>query len=100
MTDPDTCWIGVDESGKGDYFGPLVIAAVCVETETAGMLRGSGVKDSKTLSDRVTRSRARHPGLCRTMWWRGPPSTTSCMASSRTSNKLRAGATHERSRTC
>jgi ribonuclease HIII len=67
MTAPDTCWIGVDESGKGDYFGPLVIAAVCVETETAGMLRGSGVKDSKTLSDRVIADLAPDiQGLCRT----------------------------------
>jgi ribonuclease HIII len=63
----DACWIGVDESGKGDYFGPLVIAAVCVETETAGMLRGSGVKDSKTLSDRVIADLAPDiQGLCRT----------------------------------
>src|SRR3989304_6006148 len=67
MTAPDTCWIGVDESGKGDYFGPLVIAAVCVETETAGMLRGSGVKDSKTLSDRAIADLAPDiQGLCRT----------------------------------
>lgn len=44
-------YIGTDESGKGDYFGPLVIAGVFVDRETAGKLRVAGVKDSKELSD-------------------------------------------------
>ena len=26
-------WIGTDESGKGDYFGPLVVAGVFVNLE-------------------------------------------------------------------
>lgn len=43
--------IGTDESGKGDYFGPLVCAAVCVDEITAGELRSAGVRDSKTCSD-------------------------------------------------
>lgn len=43
--------IGTDESGKGDYFGPLVCAAVCVDEITAGELRSIGVRDSKTCSD-------------------------------------------------
>ncbi len=67
MTAPSPAWIGVDESGKGDYFGPLVIAAVCVDEETAGMLRASGVRDSKTLSDRTIADLAKEiEGLCRT----------------------------------
>ena len=41
--------IGVDESGKGDYFGPLVIAAVYVGPEHLAAIEG--VKDSKKLSD-------------------------------------------------
>lgn len=62
-----SAWIGVDESGKGDYFGPLVIAAVCVDDETAALLRGSGVRDSKRLSDRTVAELADDiPGLCRT----------------------------------
>ncbi|MEO5658074.1 MAG: ribonuclease HIII [Nitrospiria bacterium] len=66
MTTPES-WIGVDESGKGDYFGPLVIAAVCVDTETAAMLRGSGIRDSKTLSDRkIADLSPEIEGLCRT----------------------------------
>jgi len=43
--------IGTDESGKGDYFGPLVSAGVYVDKESAGKLLACGVKDSKKLSD-------------------------------------------------
>jgi ribonuclease HIII len=43
--------IGTDESGKGDYFGPLVAAAVYVDEKSANELNLIGVKDSKTLSD-------------------------------------------------
>ncbi|MGQ0812158.1 MAG: ribonuclease HIII [Nitrospiraceae bacterium] len=43
--------IGIDESGKGDYFGPLVIAAVFVNTTTEGELRLMQVRDSKKISD-------------------------------------------------
>lgn len=41
--------IGVDESGKGDYFGPLVVAACYVGPEHLAELEG--VKDSKKLTD-------------------------------------------------
>lgn len=41
--------IGVDESGKGDFFGPLVIAACYVGDEHLAELEG--VKDSKKLTD-------------------------------------------------
>ncbi|MCH8273320.1 MAG: ribonuclease HIII [Armatimonadetes bacterium] len=41
--------IGVDESGKGDYFGPLVIAACYVGPEHLAELEG--VRDSKRLTD-------------------------------------------------
>ena len=44
-------WAGVDESGKGDYFGPLVSAAVCVDPIAASSLELLGVADSKRLSD-------------------------------------------------
>ncbi len=43
--------IGIDESGKGDYFGPLVIAAVFVDATMQGELRLIGARDSKKLSD-------------------------------------------------
>ena len=43
--------IGIDESGKGYYFGPLVIAAVFVDATTQGELKLMEVRDSKKISD-------------------------------------------------
>lgn len=43
--------IGTDEVGKGDYFGPLVIAGVYVDEEIEAKLKALGVRDSKSLSD-------------------------------------------------
>jgi ribonuclease HIII len=43
--------IGLDESGKGDYFGPLVIGAVFVDQQTEDRLKALGVRDSKLLTD-------------------------------------------------
>lgn len=40
---------GVDESGKGDFFGPLVIAAVYVNRDNAKKLMELGVADSKSI---------------------------------------------------
>ena len=54
-----TSWIGTDEAGKGDYFGPLVSAAVFVDERTAALLKELGVRDSKTLSDARVRQLAR-----------------------------------------
>src|SRR5881275_3253664 len=48
---------GVDESGKGDFFGPLVIAGVYVDREIARNLLDVGVADSKRISS-DTRIRA------------------------------------------
>jgi len=42
--------IGVDESGKGDFFGPLVIAGVYVDGDVAHRLRDAGAVDSKRIS--------------------------------------------------
>ncbi len=51
ITHPD--WfqphIGVDESGKGDFFGPLVIAGVYVDPKVARMLHETGAVDSKRI---------------------------------------------------
>ena len=41
---------GVDESGKGDFFGPLVIAGVYVDAGIARKLLDAGVQDSKRIS--------------------------------------------------
>ena len=43
--------IGSDESGKGDYFGPLVVAAVRLEAGESDELEGGPVRDSKRLDD-------------------------------------------------
>ena len=40
---------GIDESGKGDFFGPLVVACVFVSEDTKEKLRGIGVQDSKAI---------------------------------------------------
>tara|TARA_R110002096_G_scaffold123870_3_gene267831 strand:+ start:9701 stop:10594 length:894 start_codon:yes stop_codon:yes gene_type:complete len=42
---------GSDEAGKGDYFGPLVVAAVRLEPKLGIELQEMGVDDSKNLSD-------------------------------------------------
>jgi ribonuclease HIII len=42
--------IGIDESGKGDFFGPLVIAGVYVDPGIAKHLLAVGVQDSKAIS--------------------------------------------------
>lgn len=52
--------IGSDETGKGDYFGPLVVAAVYAQPEQAAELRAMGVADSKTLGDRRMETLAGH----------------------------------------
>lgn len=44
-------YIGTDESGKGDFFGPLVVAAVYIDEKTTLELEEAGVKDSKLITD-------------------------------------------------
>lgn len=51
-------WVGSDEAGKGDYFGPLVSSAVLLDQQQAELLEGLGVRDSKNLSDNRNRELA------------------------------------------
>lgn len=44
--------IGVDESGKGDFFGPLVIAGVMVDESNIEVLRKAGIRDCKKVEDK------------------------------------------------
>lgn len=44
--------IGTDESGKGDFFGPLVIAGVMADEKIAEKFIKLGIKDSKKLTDK------------------------------------------------
>ena len=50
--------IGTDESGKGDYFGPMVIAGIWLDEPTKAKLEVMGIKDSKLLSDKRCRELA------------------------------------------
>ena len=51
---------GIDESGKGDFFGPLVIAGVFTDREIARKFLESGVQDSKRIgSDAKIRTLAK-----------------------------------------
>jgi len=43
--------VGTDESGKGDFFGPLVVAGVWINALNAEKLVAGGVKDSKAVPD-------------------------------------------------
>ena len=52
---PEKGHIGTDESGKGDYFGPLVVAGVFVPEGQEEALRELGAKDSKKTSDNRAR---------------------------------------------
>jgi ribonuclease HIII len=42
--------VGVDESGKGDFFGPLCIAGVYVNESVVKAWEDSGIRDSKHIS--------------------------------------------------
>ena len=42
--------IGVDESGKGDFFGPLCVAGVYVNESVVKAWGDAGIKDSKNIS--------------------------------------------------
>lgn len=44
--------IGSDEAGKGEWLGPMVVAAVALTAKQSGVLRSLGVMDSKALSQK------------------------------------------------
>jgi ribonuclease HIII len=50
VAEPDE-YIGTDEAGKGDFFGPLVVAAVHVDPRSKEELFSIGVRDSKLIND-------------------------------------------------
>ncbi len=45
-------YIGTDESGKGDFFGPLVVAGVQISGQNKQKFIDLGIKDSKKLNDK------------------------------------------------
>jgi ribonuclease HIII len=42
--------VGVDESGKGDFFGPMCVAGVYVNPEVIEKWKTAGIRDSKNIS--------------------------------------------------
>jgi ribonuclease HIII len=53
---PKVPTVGSDEAGKGDFLGPLVVAAALVRPGQEGLLEEYGVRDSKTMGDREAAS--------------------------------------------
>lgn len=47
--------VGSDETGTGDFFGPVTVAACYVPTDKIELVRELGVKDSKQLTDDLMR---------------------------------------------
>ena len=45
--------MGIDESGKGDFFGPLTACAVYVDPDLAHAMQELGVKDCKQMTDKA-----------------------------------------------
>ena len=45
--------LGSDETGTGDYFGPITVAAVYVPKDKIELIYELGVKDSKMLTDQI-----------------------------------------------
>jgi len=89
---PPSGHIGTDESGKGDYFGPLVIAGVFVEDAHHGVLRELGVRDSKSLSDNRVRDLAEtlKQGYTHSLVAIGPEKYNELYAKLRNLNKILA----------
>ena len=47
--------LGSDETGTGDFFGPVTVAACFVRADQVELVRELGVKDSKQLTDDLMR---------------------------------------------
>lgn len=103
---------GVDESGKGDYFGPLVVAGVYSDEKTADTLVKLGCKDSKAFSDdaaimRLAEKIMRVPGVAYEVICIGPARYNELYAEIKNLNRLLAwgharviAALHEKVPTC
>jgi ribonuclease HII len=45
---PNRLTLGIDEAGRGPAIGPMVMAAVAIDSRTAALLTRKGLRDSKT----------------------------------------------------
>lgn len=87
--------IGVDESGKGDFFGPLVIAGAYVDANVTKALQAAGVMDSKRISSdariqSIARSIRSTPGIAYEVVAIGPEKYNQMYASFGNLNRLLA----------
>ena len=87
--------LGVDESGKGDFFGPLVVAGVYVNESVVRHWQEQGVKDSKRVtSDARVAALAKiireTPGCIWSVIPIGPETYNRMHAKMRTVNKMLA----------
>lgn len=57
LSEPES-YIGSDESGKGDFFGPLVVGAFAYDREISKNLSDLNIKDSKEIFDYEIRKTA------------------------------------------
>jgi ribonuclease HIII len=86
---------GIDESGKGDFFGPLVIAGVYVDPGISRRFMELGVQDSKNIkSDKKIRDLAdairNTPGAVKSVVEIGPAKYNSLVVQFRSLNELLA----------
>ncbi|RME94095.1 MAG: ribonuclease HIII [Verrucomicrobia bacterium] len=87
--------IGVDESGKGDFFGPLCIAGVYVNDHVLEAFEEAGIRDSKRISsDRrvaeLARLIRRTPGCLHTVVAIGNPAYNRLYAEMGSVNRILA----------
>lgn len=86
---------GIDESGKGDYFGPLVIAGAYTDATIARRLIDAGIMDSKRVTSpaRIRKLAAlirETPGCTTTVICIGPERYNTMFASFKNLNRLLA----------
>lgn len=87
--------LGVDESGKGDFFGPLCVAGVYVNERVVKAWQDAGIRDSKNISsDRRIADLARlireTPGCVHSVVPIGNPAYNRLYSSMRSVNRLLA----------
>ncbi len=77
QSDPFSPHFGVDESGKGDLFGPLVIAGAYVDPVIARAWQAAGIQDSKKIGTdakirQLSRVILQTPGVVQSVLLIGP----------------------------
>jgi ribonuclease HIII len=87
--------LGIDESGKGDFFGPLCIAGVYVNATVLGAWKNAGIRDSKKITSdaqiaRLAKQIRETPGCVSTVVPIGPEAYNRMYAQNRSINRVLA----------